>query len=177
MAAWTALDVNSRLPGEPWTSAKGNAVYENPIAMAEGASGAPRIATRTHTFSRSSAGSTTSVFSDGDEYGGLFVQAFAKSSDPSRSTITVAVSDDGSSYSSELMLCNPAVNETEFVRGFIDFATGSYTLVGDKKFASGTIGSLPSGAITHVRFTVNLASGVSDGCGGIAEFQGGESSI
>lgn len=43
MAAWTPIDTNNLLPGEPWTSAKANAVYENPTAMAEGASGAPRI--------------------------------------------------------------------------------------------------------------------------------------
>lgn len=43
MAAWTAIDVNSRLPGEPWTSAKVNAVYENPTAIAEGSTGAPKI--------------------------------------------------------------------------------------------------------------------------------------
>jgi hypothetical protein len=43
MTDWTTLDLNGLLPGEPWTSAKALAVYENPIAIAEAAAGAPRL--------------------------------------------------------------------------------------------------------------------------------------
>ena len=43
MADWTELDTDTLLPGEPLTSAKALAFYENPIAMAEGASGAPSL--------------------------------------------------------------------------------------------------------------------------------------
>jgi hypothetical protein len=43
MTDYTTLDLNSLLPGEPWTSGKALAVYENPIAIAEGAAGAPRL--------------------------------------------------------------------------------------------------------------------------------------
>ena len=42
MADWNDQDVNDLLPGEPWTSAKANAAFENPPAIAEGAAGAPR---------------------------------------------------------------------------------------------------------------------------------------
>lgn len=45
MAAWTDQSDNSLLPGEPWTSAKALACFENPVAIAEGAAGAPRIST------------------------------------------------------------------------------------------------------------------------------------
>lgn len=45
MADWTDQSTDSLLPGEPWTSAKALAVFENPVALAEGATGAPRIAT------------------------------------------------------------------------------------------------------------------------------------
>jgi len=41
MASWTNQDTNSLLPGEPWTSAKALAAFENPVAYAEQASGAP----------------------------------------------------------------------------------------------------------------------------------------
>lgn len=44
MADWTTQDPNTLLPGEPWTSAKALAAFENPVAIAEGAAGAPRIA-------------------------------------------------------------------------------------------------------------------------------------
>ena len=42
MADWTELDTNGLLPGEPFTSAKALAFFENPVAMAEGADDAPR---------------------------------------------------------------------------------------------------------------------------------------
>ena len=45
MADYTDQDTDSLLPGEPWTSAKALACFENPVAIAEGAAGAPRIST------------------------------------------------------------------------------------------------------------------------------------
>ena len=43
MAQWTAIDPNTLLPGDPWTSAKAQAAFENVEAVAEGAGGAPRL--------------------------------------------------------------------------------------------------------------------------------------
>jgi len=43
VADWTELDTNTLLPGEPLTSAKALAFFENPVAIAEGAADAPRI--------------------------------------------------------------------------------------------------------------------------------------
>jgi hypothetical protein len=43
MTDYTTIDLDTLLPGEPWTSGKALAVYENPIAIAEGAAGAPRV--------------------------------------------------------------------------------------------------------------------------------------
>ena len=45
MASYTDQSTDSLLPGEPWTSAKALACFENPVAIAEGAAGAPRIST------------------------------------------------------------------------------------------------------------------------------------
>ena len=42
MAEWTELDTNTLLPGEPLTSAKALAFFENPKAIAEGADDTPR---------------------------------------------------------------------------------------------------------------------------------------
>ena len=42
MADWTEIDTNTLLPGEPLTSAKALAFFENPVALAEGAADAPR---------------------------------------------------------------------------------------------------------------------------------------
>lgn len=56
MASWTSLSTSSLLPGEPWTSAKALAAFENPEAIAEGAVGAPKI--RTAALQPPTAGST-----------------------------------------------------------------------------------------------------------------------
>ena len=45
MAQWTFIDPNTLLPGDPWTSAKAQAAFENPIAIIKGAPGAPRPST------------------------------------------------------------------------------------------------------------------------------------
>ena len=42
MAQYTGPDPNTLLPGDPWTSALAQAAFEDPIAIAEGAPGAPR---------------------------------------------------------------------------------------------------------------------------------------
>ena len=41
--AWTTLDTNNLLAGEPLVEQETLAFYENPIAIADGAAGAPRI--------------------------------------------------------------------------------------------------------------------------------------
>ena len=43
MAQYTGPDPNTLLPGDPWTSALAQAAFEDPIAIAEGAPGAPRL--------------------------------------------------------------------------------------------------------------------------------------
>ena len=43
MADWTELDTDGLLPGEPLTSAKALAFFENPVAMAEGKVNAPKV--------------------------------------------------------------------------------------------------------------------------------------
>ena len=43
MADYTDQDPNTLLPGEPWTSAKALAAFENPEAIAEGTPGAPKV--------------------------------------------------------------------------------------------------------------------------------------
>lgn len=48
MASWTEQSTDSLLPGKPWTSAKALAAFENPKAIAEGASGAPIVEVAWH---------------------------------------------------------------------------------------------------------------------------------
>jgi len=59
MADWTELDTNGLLPGEPFTSAKALAFFENPVAMAEGAVNAPKVVSEAlDMFARVGSGTT-----------------------------------------------------------------------------------------------------------------------
>lgn len=65
MASWTSQSTSSLLPGEPWTSAKALAAFENPEAIAEGASGSPVLSTGWHSYDRTNVGdSGTGVYYD-----------------------------------------------------------------------------------------------------------------
>jgi hypothetical protein len=50
MASYTNIDPNTLLPGEPWTSAKALASFENPQAIAEGAATSPVNAAGWHPY-------------------------------------------------------------------------------------------------------------------------------
>jgi len=65
MASWTSQSTSSLLPGEPWTSAKALAAFENPEAIAEGASGAPIVATGWHGYDTTNVGDATTPFYNG----------------------------------------------------------------------------------------------------------------
>lgn len=66
MASWTSQSTSSLLPGEPWTSAKALAAFENPEAIAEGASGAPILSAAWHGYN---------AVNVGDGNSGLFYNA------------------------------------------------------------------------------------------------------
>lgn len=56
MASWTNQSTASLLPGEPWTSAKALAAFENPEAIAEGAVGAPVNQAHWHPYNMTNVG-------------------------------------------------------------------------------------------------------------------------
>lgn len=63
MASWTDQSTDSLLPGEPWTSAKALAAFENPVAITEGASGAPVQTAAWHPYNKTNVGdSGTGVY-------------------------------------------------------------------------------------------------------------------
>ena len=64
MAQWTFIDPNTLLPGDPWTSAKAQAAFENLEAVIKSAPGAPRPATFDEYFSQGG-GNLLSGLSDG----------------------------------------------------------------------------------------------------------------
>ena len=64
MADWTDQDINSLLPGEPWTSAKAIASFENPVAIAEAAPDAPIVVAGWHPHDGTIIGGSTGLIYD-----------------------------------------------------------------------------------------------------------------
>ena len=64
MAQWTFIDPNTLLPGDPWTSAKAQAAFENLEAVAEGAPGAPVQASTWHPWDATTNGAGGALIYD-----------------------------------------------------------------------------------------------------------------
>jgi len=76
MADWTELDTNGLLPGEPFTSAKALAFFENPVAMAGGAVNAPKVVSEALDM-LVGAGTGTTAYTDLDRINGVLLSASA----------------------------------------------------------------------------------------------------
>lgn len=175
--SYTAIPNSDIDQDSPGTQVLFTRLRDNPEAIATGASGATRIAVKTEYVKRSSGGSGYSIYSNGAEYKGIWLDCIGQSSDPSTASILIDVSDDGITYSSAITILDVPVNENGTAKFFLDFDTGNYHLIstysgGTVDAQSSTIGSYPSGAITHIRLDVTAAS--SGDCAFIAQFQGGE---
>ena len=155
--------------GKPIRQEQGLMMAGNPIAMAAGKPGAPRIARKFLTGLSSSAGTSTSVtFTDIDGWGGLIVHGVQISLDDDA---YISFSDDGSAFVSETLI-------EPFAFYKLDFSTGeflqasSFTAPG---ITTGTISGIPSG-LTDVRFTAkDTGGGVSINV--LIELTGGDTAV
>lgn len=144
MASYTAIDTNSLLPGEPVTSSIMLALEENPRAIAEQASGAPKLAAAFVNGQVASGGALT--FSGMADFSGIIAYGTAIRTGAS-DDVTFSFSSDGSTYSTPFVISAVAASaDSPFVFVF-DFSTGEWQTQRD----SGTDGAA-SLAITHVRF-------------------------
>lgn len=160
MASFTTIDLNDFLPGQPATSAQGIALYENPLAIAEGASGAPKIAMKS--AGGLSAGGTLTFTGLGD-FGGVLVHGSVHT-DGSNRILEVSLSDDGTTYStaSALLDDNGTAGPYRFTL-FVDFVTGAFKCTHDSidptlpLYAAGTLAGAGS-SVSAIRFTIGGAS-------------------
>ncbi len=176
--AWTEPDLNDFLPGEPYTSAKALLQVENPIAIADGDSGAPRIA-----VSVASAYGTSdfSLAVPAGYSGALFYLEGVGAGDAATKYIRFALSDDnGSSYSTDedINVGSAAADFNQRLKLFVDFSSGSYTYFGfnDKAAAVGIAGTgtvtTPAGTVDRIIFRVSGADEL-DRAGVFAQMNGG----
>ena len=108
MANWVDQDLNLRLAGQPWTSAKATADAENTVALAEGAPGAPKVVSAALDM-LVGAGDTTTDFIDLDRVDKVLITAFAGTDEISGAAIAYALSNDnGANFGTSSTVLNVA---------------------------------------------------------------------
>ena len=102
MAQWTFVDPNTLLPGDPWTSAKAQAAFENLEAVAEGAPGAPPVNflfRKIASVENPAFGPSQIVITDIDPHLGVFVWTNTTAGSTRNITFSVS-SDNGATWTS-----------------------------------------------------------------------------
>lgn len=172
MANWVTLDTNVLLPGQPYTSAKALAMYENPIAIAEGATGAPRIpagsVVSTYGFERGSGSGTTTISANTlglVDFLEIEIYISITGGNNTETTLDVDIrfsSDDGASFGSWTEVLSRGSGVSSSVNGrnrvIISMAEGQYFSDNDE----GSI-SIPAGANAAEVRCVRSVGGVSGG--------------
>ncbi len=155
MASFTTIDLNDFLPGQPATSAQGIALYENPLAIAEGASGAPKIAIKT----AGGASGGTLTFTGLGDFSGALIHGTVLTDGSSRA-LGIALSKNGTTFATASW---PIINITVAARDtfciVVDFVTGAFKCVHTAQTSTSelyTTGKLAgAGAdVTAIRLTV-----------------------
>jgi hypothetical protein len=135
------------------TLQQGRALRDNPIAIAEGAAGAPRIALHVQT---GVASAVPVEFETMENFGGVVLHFFGFNGSGSAQDFTVALSDNDTTYSTALTIVN--VSNSTDVQGvfFVDFSTGAYNFAGISgtvQFTGSGTMTTPSGDVTAIRAT------------------------
>lgn len=156
MTTWTATGTLNTDPDDPVTSELLTAVKNNPVAMAEQASGAPKIATK-NLFG---AGAASNVdFTVTDFAGARFVIQARNTSGAAAQTISVNVSDG--TFGTAQTLATISINGFATISGYWDEATGDVSAAFGSDVDSPTIVSATvtkTSGITTLRFTGSSSS-------------------
>lgn len=147
MADWTDPPYSGLVAGKAWTDEKASAAFENVVALAEDAMGAPKIKRRAF-----SGTGTTVTFTGLGDYGGFDFSASARNVGVASVIALEYSTDGGSSWSVPDTLA--VVKESggvTMINGAFDFATGTIVLEG---FAFGA----PGDAVVHLSSTIASAS-------------------
>lgn len=165
-------------PDAPLTSSLAYAWRDNPVAIVEGASGAPKIADKTALVTLT--GSTTTINSIG-AWSGLWIDAKLSIPTAGSAGYDISFSDDGSIFYGATSICTSVLSYYGHQITFIDFASGTYKAVlgynlsGDKVVTTSAAISGLTNSVVSIRFT-STGSVPSAGGGAILRLQGGESS-
>jgi len=148
MADWTQLDTNGLLPGEPVTSAKALAFFENPIALAEAATDAPKIATK----NLSGSGGGTLRFGGLSTFGGARFFLTGAETSSNGSTLSINSSTPTGDGAAQSIVAVPA-NARFVVHGYWNKITGAWFAVWF--VSSGTASGRATGTLSKGGATVD----------------------
>jgi len=153
MATYTDPTTLDTTPDAPVTSEFGTAVLENPEAIAEGASGAPRIASKNQ-FNSGDASSTIDFVVTGMG-GSRFAGSVRRSSSGGGSPRDMKINASDGSFGTSQTLLSAVPNDDFSFHGYVDFATGSFSVahsgVTGPTITTGTL--TVTGSLTTLRFT------------------------
>lgn len=146
MATWTDPSSVNTGPNDPVTSEFGTAALENAVALAEGASGAPKIATKNQSGTRTTGNLDFTV----TDFGGARFYIGIRNTGGVSETIVINASD-GSFGTNRTLFTIPA-SSSRSLHGYVDFASGDFFCIGDD--AVRTTGTLTvTGSISTLRFS------------------------
>lgn len=172
MTDWTSIPNTVLETGKPIRAVDGRALRDNPIAIAEGAPGAPKIKTPRVV---SPAAAQNQVFTGLGDYSGISFDVTARNSHATnRPDFRFQFSKDGgSTWSTAYVL--EAMMSTSTVRqwyGYFDFATGQFAGLTPGDFAAYKVTTLSAAdlSINAVRFSGSTADIT---CVGILTLNGG----
>lgn len=157
MATWVAPIDSQTDPDAPLTSELGKRWDNNVIAVAEGASGAPRVSPKAwgQTVSADSAVGVVTVAGLGS-YGGVVIDVKYLNSVAAGANMTIELSDDGVSFETAAIVAGVGGQTSGAVKMMIDFATGDTLSVysdGDSAGHISVTAATPTGDVSHVRVT------------------------
>ncbi len=143
MATWTDPSTVNTGPNDPVTSEFGTAALENAEALAEGASGAPKIATKNQSGQRSTAGNVNFTVTG---FGGARFYIGVRNTSDFPQTFTINTSTG--SYGTAQTLKSLGQGASLTLHGYINFSDGSF-------FSIDSIGLITTGTVTKTG-AVNL---------------------
>lgn len=172
MATYRSIAASETDPDSPVTSTLMVSLAENPTAIAEGSTDAPKLAIKT--FSDSVAAGNVDI-TNLDDFSGIRLDIhFANSSGASTRDIDMSFSDDGVIFGTPVTLRTVSTTGTGSISMAADFATGDYEGAFDDGATVGQVtGTVTGSSLSVVTVRITAATDVTIGV--FAQPNGGES--
>lgn len=155
MATYRSIAATETDANSPVTTTLMVALAENPVAIAEGASGAPRVSPAAQGVTVISGSASGTVTLTGfAPYEGTHVTLQYVNSVAAASNIQISLSDDGVSYSTPLTIATSTGNDFGSSMIDVNFSDGAVTAVASGGLLFTGLTPAATADVTHVRFTI-----------------------